>query len=66
MTLANRQCPEVEQTLRNGTATPIPGQQSVQVDYQVNGKDVRVIVNEANPVRSTTYYPGSLGPPPHE
>jgi hypothetical protein len=33
------------------------------VDYEVNGKDVRVIINEANPLRSTTYYPGSLGPP---
>jgi uncharacterized protein YukE len=54
---------EVEQTLEKGTATPIPGQQAVQVDYEVNGKDVRVIINEANPLRSTTYYPGSLGPP---
>jgi uncharacterized protein YukE len=54
---------EVEQTLEKGTPTNIPGQQAVQVDYTVNGKDVRVIVNEANPLRSTTYYPGSLGPP---
>jgi uncharacterized protein YukE len=54
---------EVEQTLEKGTATPITGQQAVQVDYVVNGKDVRVIINEANPLRSTTYYPGSLGPP---
>jgi uncharacterized protein YukE len=53
---------EVEQTLEKGTATNIPGQQAVQVDYTVNGKDVRVIINEANPLRSTTYYPGSLGP----
>jgi hypothetical protein len=50
---------EIEQALQNGTATPISGQDSVQVDYG----EVRVIINEADPVRSTAYYPGSLGPP---
>jgi hypothetical protein len=43
---------EIFRTLQDGARTRIPGQDAVRVDLG----NVRVIINESNPLRSTAVY----------